>query len=342
MRCSRLCPVVCILLVLTACARRLPDVSPADIPTIRAELETSPDDLELRTRLGIALNRAGDHQQAVEVLTAAIDEGVGSGAAFLYLGLSHEALENWAGAREAYSRYLEVGRFDPLKDELRGRLAMIVREELRAETRATLAREAEVSAQPPTPRSIAVFPMRYVSGPPELQPLQVAMADMMITDLSQARSLTVLERTQIQTLLDEMALSEAGLTEPATGARAGRVLRSEHVVQGALTALGTQGIRLDADVLRSVQGTTAGEVLAEDQLEAIFNVEKTAVLEILEALGVELTAAEREAIDENRTASLQAFLAYGRGLQALDRGDYQAAQQFFQEAANLDPGFGPA
>ena len=346
MRCSRRRPGVLLtpafLVLLAGCAPRLPDVSPADIPAIRAELDTRPDDLELRTRLGIALNRAGDHAEAVDVLTAVIEEGVGSGAAFLYLGLSQEALENWTGAREAYARYIEVGRFDPLKDELRGRLAMIVREELRAQARESLAQEAQISAQPPTPRSVAVFPMAYVSGPPELEPLQVAMADMMITDLSQARSLTVLERTQIQSLIDEMALTESGLTEPATGARAGRVLRSEHVVQGALTALGTQGMRLDADLLRSAQGTNVGEVTAEEDLEAIFDLEKTAVFEVLSALGVELTEAEREAIDENRTASLQAFLAYGRGLQALDRGDYQAAQQFFQEAAALDPGFGPA
>jgi len=334
--------VLVFLATQAGCVRRMPEVTPADIPGIRQELQSRPDDLELRTRLGIALHRAADHQEAVEVLSGAVEDGVQSGAAFLYLGLSHEALENWGAAREAYSRYLEVGRFDPLKEELRGRLAMIVREELRQQVRETLAREAEVSAQPPAPRSIAVFPMRYVSGPEELQPLQVAMADMMITDLSQARALTVLERIRIQSLVDELALTESGLTEPATGARAGRVLRAEHVVQGALTGLGDQGIRLDADVLRSVEGTTTGEVLAEDQVERIFDLEKRAVFEVLDALGVVITAAEREAIDENRAANLLAFLAYGRGLQAMDRGDYEAAQGFFQQAVSLDPGFAPA
>ena len=245
----------------------------------RFELARTHDQLQDLNKIGMALMSERDPEallgliltQARSVTTS--DAGslyLVEGAAFLYLGLSHEALENWSGAREAYSRYIEVGRLDPLKDELRGRLAMIVREELRAQARETLAQEAQISAQPPAPQSIAVFPMRYVSGPPELQPLQVAMADMMITDLSQAQVLTVLERTQIQTLLDEMALTESGLTEPATGARAGRVLRAEHVVQGALTALGNEGIRLDADVLQSAQGTTVGEVLAEDELEAIF------------------------------------------------------------------------
>jgi len=324
------------------CVRRLPDTDPSDLPEIRRELEAQPEDVELRTRLGVALHKAGDHAEAVEVLDGAIEDGASSGAAFLYLGLANEALERWSAARQAYSRYVEVGRFDPLRDELRGRLQLIIREELRAEAREALAQEAQVSAQPPSPRSVAVFPMRWVEGPAELEPLQVALPDMMITDLSQASALTVLERTQIMALVNEMALTESGLTEPGTGARAGRLLRSEHVVQGALTALGDQGLRIDADVLDTRQGQSTREVLEEDQLEAIFDMEKAAVFQILDALGVTLTPAERERIDENRAANLLAFLAYGRGLEALDRGAYDEAEGFFQQAVQQDPNFQPA
>jgi len=59
-------------------------------------------------------------------------------------------------------------------------------------------------------------------------------------------------------------------------------------------------------------------------------------------LGAELTPAEREAINANRAENLLAFLAYGQGLMAMDRGDYQNAQNFFQQAASLDPGYAPA
>ncbi|HUP89428.1 MAG TPA: hypothetical protein VM100_08760, partial [Longimicrobiales bacterium] len=42
---------------------------------------------------------------------------------------------------------------------------------------------------------------------------------------------------------------------------------------------------------------------------------------------------------ENRTGNLLAFLAYGRGLNELDRGNFQQASTFFRQASRLDPSF---
>jgi hypothetical protein len=55
-----------------------------------------------------------------------------------------------------------------------------------------------------------------------------------------------------------------------------------------------------------------------------------------------LTTAERHAIEERPTRSLQAFLAYSKGLRLEDEGKYQEASRSFGEAARLDPSFGAA
>ena len=324
MRAGRLMLAALLPLVASSCIQRLPDADPADIPSLRAQLQTRPDDPAL---------------QAIVALTLVIEAGEASGAASLYLGLANEELENWGAAREAYSRYIDAGRFDSPKDRLRGRLALLVRRELQEQARRALVQESQLSGQPPAVRSVAVFPFRLVSDSEELEPLQVALADMMITDLSLSNVLTVLERTQIQSLLNEMSLNEAGYTDEATGARAGRLLRAEHVVQGALTTLGDQAIRFDADVLNTQSGSAVGNMSSENQLEALFDLEKAVVFEVLAILGIELTPAEREAINQNRAENLLAFLAYGRGLQVMDRGDYANAAQFFNQSVQLDPGF---
>jgi TolB-like protein len=189
---------------------------------------------------------------------------------------------------------------------------------------------------------VAVFPFQMVTQNDELMPLQVALADMMTTDLALSGALTVLERTQVQSLVTEMALTEAGFTESATGARAGRLLQAEHVVQGAITTLAQDALRFDTDVLNTVQESSAGEATGEDALEQIFELEKETVFQVFQILGVALTPAEREAIGANRAENLQAFLAYGQGLMAMDRGDYTTAGQFFNQAVQLDPGFAAA
>ncbi len=329
-------------ILVSGCAGTIPEPTPADVPRLEDARDRDPGNPEILTRLGMAHYKAGKLDESEAALIQATETGQAPGAAYLYLGLAREDQEDWAGAREAYTSYVREGRYGPLKAEIEDRLTYIARRELKARVEAALVRESELAQTDPAPGSVAVFPFLLVSENEELTPLQVALADMMTTDLALSGALTVLERTQVQTLLDEMALTEAGFSSPETGARAGRLLQAEHVIQGALTTLTDEDLRLDADVLSTVRRQAAGEATGQDQLTRIFDLEKEAVFDVLDILGVALTPAEREAIGANRTENLQAFLAYGRGLMALDRGDYGAAVQFFNQARQLDPGFGAA
>ncbi len=329
-------------LLLSSCMKRIPEVNPADIPMLEEALESSPGDAGLMTQLGMARYKSRDYAEAEATLQEAVASGEATGAAYLYLGLAREDQENWGGAREAYAAYVDRGRYGPLKEEIQRRLSLMAREELRAQARDALARENELSGMDPTPGSVAVFPFHLTSGGDELLPLQVALADMMTTDLALSGGVSVLERTQVQSLLTEMALTEAGFTEPATGARAGRMLRAEHVIQGALTTLPGENLRFDTDVLNTARRTSSGEATAQEALAQLFEMEKDAVFQVLDILGVEITPAEREAINQNRAANLLAFLEYGRGLMALDEGNFSEAEAFFSQAVQMDPGFSAA
>lgn len=327
----------------SACATGIPRVDPADIPRLQERIAADPADTDLQVQLGMAQFQAGEHAQSLATLQGAIEAGNESGAAYLYLGLAHEELEEWTSARDAYQRYLEAGAGGPLGEQITKRLQLIAQNALRQQAQQALAQETELSGASPTPRSVAVFPFGFNSDREDLEPLIYALADMMITDFSVSDALTVLERSQIQTLLDEMALTEAGYAEPTTGARAGRLLRAEHVVQGIITTLGQETLRLDTDVLNIPRSASAGTLSAEDALQNLFDMEKDLVFRtIRDVLGVQLTPAEEQQIRENRSENILAFLAYGRGLRARDQGDYAGAVAAFQQATQLDPGFGAA
>jgi tetratricopeptide (TPR) repeat protein len=330
-------------LLLGACAYSIPEVDPADIPRLEEQVAANPSNTDLKVQLGMARFKAEDYEQARTLLQAAVDSGNQSGAALLYLGMSQEEFENWPAARDAYNTYLDVGRSEPLKQELRNRLQLIGQRVLRQQAQQALAREEELDASEVTPRSVAVLPFGFNSDREDLQPLIYALSDMMITDFAVSNALTVLERARIQTLLDEMALTDAGYAEAETGARAGRLLGAENVVQGVLTTLGQENLRLDTEVLNIPRSASEGSVEAEDALANLFDMEKDLVFRTLrEVLGVELTPAEEQAILDNRAQNVLAFLAYGRGLRARDQGDYDAALQQFQQAEQLDPSFDAA
>lgn len=326
-------------ILLAGCGKRVPETEPADIPRLEAAVQADPYDPAALTRLGMAQYRARRLTEAEATLDRAVGTGQAPGAAYLYLGLTREDGEDWSGARSAYLSYIERGSSDSLKQEIQDRLDYVLRQEFRAQARAAVAGEEELSGRDPTAGSIAVLPFRLLTEGDELLPLQVALADMMTTDLALSGGLTVLERTRVQSLLREMALEEGGYTSPETGARAGRILMAEHVIQGTLAALPDDTLRFDTDILHIQRGESAGDATAQRPLDDLFDMEKEAVFRILDILGIETTAAEREAIGQNRAANLLAFLAYGRGLMAMDGGDFVLAQEHFREALEADPGF---
>jgi hypothetical protein len=78
------------------------------------------------------------------------------------------------------------------------------------------------------------------------------------------------------------------------------------------------------------------------QMEQLFALEKRIALDLFDQLGVTLTVAERNAIEQRPTRSLAAFLAYSRGLAAEDEGRYDDASRLYRDAARMDPGFDAA
>jgi tetratricopeptide (TPR) repeat protein len=326
------------LLALSAgCAGYAFEARPEDIPTLEVAVERAPRDAMALTRLGAAYHAADRFEEARVTLRRAIEGGGADGSAHLYLGLANEGMEDWTAARAAYQNFLDGDGSSRLRNQIRARLAVVSRQELRQIARETLRQETQLSEQPATPNTVAVMPFHITGLSEELQPLRTALADMIITDLSFTPVRSV-ERVRMQSMIDEMLLTQAGYTTPETGARMGRLLRAEHVVQGLISGSDAE-LALDATVLHTERRTAAGELNHRGQIDAIFNLQKQLVYSILDALGVVPTDREREAIEGNRTGNLIAFVTYGRGLEALDRGDYAAALSHFRQAATLDPSF---
>jgi hypothetical protein len=149
----------------------------------------------------------------------------------------------------------------------------------------------------------------------------------------------VLERERMQAILNEMKLGDSGRADPTTALRSGHLLRAARVVQGTLTGLSGDQLRVDAVVVDVATAGAGSPATGPDQLNRLFDLEKQIAFSIFTSMGVQLAPAEQDAINQRPTQNLQAFLAYSRGLQAQDNGDYAAAQAQFNDAVNLDPSF---
>ena len=312
------------------------------IARLESQRTTSPRSVEVLRALGTQYYKAQRYAEARTTLTEAATLAPNDGVVALYLGLSAEAMNDMPAAKAAYSSYLRVGRTQRVRRQLEGRLAAMQRRELQEAAKSAVQREATLSATPGQRNTVAVLPFRFTGADSTLQPLERGFADLLTTDLAQVKALTVVERTRLQAILDEIKLAQSGAVDSTTAVRAGRLIQAGTLVQGSLLQSGNR-LRTDA-ALVSVATSSIGSAPATDEqtLDRLFDMEKRIALELIRSLGVNVTTAERNAIEQRPTRSLQAFLAYSQGLAFEDQGRYDDASRAFGNAARIDPGFGAA
>lgn len=316
-----------------------PAPTPADIPALEAAARQRPTDSRAALRLARAYYAAARWTDAQRAALQAIAADPRNVEAQAYLGLTYEELAQFDSARAVYTRLLSGKPSGDVQKLLRGRLTLLTRRELQYSARQAIARESLLTRTPPDPNTVAVMPFRYVGRDSSLKPLERGLAALVVTDLSRVRRLRLVERERLQVLLDEMKVSQSGQVDPATSARSGRLVGAGQMVQGQFQEVPTQQIRIDATVVRATDAGVTATGSGSDRLQALFDVEKALVFQLLTRMGITLTPAERQQISERPTRDLQAFLLYSRGLEAQDRGDFGAASQAFQAAARQDPSF---
>ncbi len=182
----------------------------------------------------------------------------------------------------------------------------------------------------------AVLPFDNAGGP-EFEALGVGLQSMVTTDLSRVDGVTVVERARLQDVLAEMELGKSELVDPASAAKAGKVLQATHVVVGSFTVVDDR-MRLDARATEVSTGKVAFEASRTGERDGFFELEAAMVTELLAKVGAELSARDRYAIGRH-TADFDVFSTFSKGVALFDEGRYAEARQTLEDASRRDPGF---
>ncbi len=325
------------LVVACAGGSRPSPVTPAEIPALKAQATQQPTNAQVRFRLAAALMAAGQCDSAVVVANAGQVLAPAEALGPMVIGGCQEKDGRYD---LAFATYTDFANKYP---EARGVAAVRALAQFALRTQATqtaklaLARESTLTTLAPEPATVAVLPVT-IAGDSSLQPLSRGLAELMLTDLAMVRSLRLLERIQVGALLDELKLGQSGRADASTTARVGRLLRAERMVQGVATITQNGPVRMSAAVVRGDGDVRAGAE-ANGTFKQLLDLEKQIVFGLATELGIQLTEAERQRILRQGPKNLAAFLAYSKGLEALDRGDYRGAAAAFAAAVRADPSF---
>lgn len=289
--------------------------------------------------IGIALHHKGKSAIAQKFIRLSLSRNPGDFLAQYYLGLTWEALGQYEKAMDSYRHYTEISPFNKLRRVVENRMLVLLQKQMADQTKAMLQMEQNIQVSAIPDQSVAVLYFVNSSGNQELEPLQKGLTEMLITDLSQVKSLTVVERARLQQLMEEMGLGMTGLVREETAPRMGKLLGAARVVQGTLTGLENQALRIDAALanIKTVQRSEAARV--SGSLLDFYQLEKNLAFDVIDAMGITLSSEEKAAIQKIPTKNLLAFMAFCRGLDQMDQGNWESAQQEFSAALKQDPGF---
>lgn len=189
---------------------------------------------------------------------------------------------------------------------------------------------------------IAVLPFNnggsYGQGKEDFDALERGIAGMMISELSQNPAARVVERQEVQHLIDEQNLGAQGRVDPQTAAKVGKLVGARYVVLG--TFIDFYGdFRVD---VRLVNTETSEIVKTESermQRDHLFDIIRNVAGRLMK--DANLPALQRQASDQrmSRQIPTEALTYYSRGLLYADRGDKNKAADMFQHAITIFPDY---
>ena len=153
-------------------------------------------------------------------------------AAAYHLGVLELNANKLTQAAQQWQKYKEIDPDGAQKTGVTKQLSLVTTKAIQDEVKNAIANEKTISELAPEPNSIAVHPL-INKGAEQYGPIGKGLTAFVITDLAKVPGLKVLEREKLQKLIDEIKLSETGLTdETSTRVRAGKIMRAEKLIIG--------------------------------------------------------------------------------------------------------------
>jgi TolB-like protein/Tfp pilus assembly protein PilF len=196
------------------------------------------------------------------------------------------------------------------------------------------ATESDPVEEPIRIDSIAVLPLRNLSGDPEQEYFAVGMTEALITDLAKIGALKVISRSSTLRFKD----SEEPI--PAIA----ELLRVDAVIQGSVLRSGDR-VRITA---RLIHAETERHLWAESYeraLRDVLAIQSEVAREIADQIHHTLTPEERSRLAGERPVDPEAHTAYLKGRYHWDkrtREDLELGLRYFREAIDKDPTFAAA
>jgi TolB-like protein/Tfp pilus assembly protein PilF len=183
--------------------------------------------------------------------------------------------------------------------------------------------------------SLAVLPMRNLSGDPAQEYLADGMTEALIGRLAQIHNLRVISHTSV------MRFRDPQLSVPEIA----RILGVDAVVEGSVTEQGGR-VRVTAQLIRGATDEHFWSETYDRDMRDALSLQSELAQSIAKKVEVTLTGEERQRLSAARPVAPEVYESYLKGMFVIGHGnsraDIEQGIADFEDAINKDPAFAPA
>jgi len=186
---------------------------------------------------------------------------------------------------------------------------------------------------PAAPKSLAVLPLKNLSGDPSQDYLAEGMTEELIGRLAGIHDLRVISRTSVMRFKD----TKLSILEIA------RMLRVDALVEGSVIREGSR-IRVHAQLIRGATDEHFWSETYDREVTDVLSLESDVAQSVAQKVEVTVSGQEHSRLAITRSVSPEVYERYLKGKLEIQnsRADLDRSRAFFEDAIRQDPTFAPA
>lgn len=197
-----------------------------------------------------------------------------------------------------------------------------------------------VAAQDDTRPGVAVFEFEsggaVGDGAMEMENLGIGVQAMLLNELVQNSSLRIVERRELNRVLQELELGESGAVDPATAAEAGKLVGARYMIFGTISDLFGQVVLtariVDVETTEQIKGAQQ-----QDEREAFYDILVRTADQLTRELDLPPLSDEVREAREERDVPPGAVMLLANAEAARDEGREERAIELYQRLAQEFP-----
>jgi TolB-like protein len=187
-------------------------------------------------------------------------------------------------------------------------------------------------------KTIAISYFDNTSGDVKYNALSKGIADMLITDLSKIKGVSIVEREKLEKLVQEIKLEQSKYFDAATAQKLGKGLGAQNILTGSFYLLDNT-LRIDA---RLIDVQTGGIILAEQVTGSknnFFALHQQLATLLSKKLNIPYSPDLSGLYKPSEEVSLTAVVNYSNAIELQDQGMNAAAQNILEQTVKTYPKF---